>query len=292
MNKKLLAIAVGAALVAPMASMADTKVFGDTRVRYSTDTTDMVGMADAATTDSTNSRVRLGVESKLDGVTVKARIKATNGTHGSSVSTIAPDYGYMSVPVGPVTVTGGLMIGNFGNRLTYWDTRPNRVALSTKAGPATIALTFDKMRESGEESEVDKSSTKIIVNAKLPVGMVGVLASSVKDNSAAVTGSAFVPGVQGGGGVDDTPSVAAVAAADASSDTGTETIVYFRGNLPGDVMLMAEYNSRGGDVYKDVDGDAQNALYIHAIKKFGGITGEVAYAAANNGFSADDQRML
>jgi hypothetical protein len=259
MNKNLIALAVSAALVAPMVAVADTTVFGDMRVRYSATTTDNDVMAAEAKDDSTNSRIRVGVESKMDDVTVKLRIKSHDGTHGNGLATIKADYGYMSVPLGPVTVSGGLMVGNFGNKLTYWDTRPNRVALSTKLGADwTGVLTFDKMRESGEADKVDKSSMKIILNGKLPMGKAGLMYNSVEDNAVA------------------------------GDTSGTETILYFNGKVPGDVKLLGEYNSRSGKVFEDADGDASSALYVHGIKQFGAADVHLAYIMTADGFVADD----
>jgi hypothetical protein len=265
MQKNLIALAVSAALVAPMVAVADTTVFGDMRVRYtqSSEDADDALIGDAIKNDQTNSRIRVGVKSEMDGVKVDLRIKSHDGTHGDSLATIKADYGYMSVPVGPVTVSGGLMVGNFGNRLTYWDTRPNRVALSMPFGDWTGVLTFDKVAEGGYSDDEDNSSMKLILNGKLPMGKAGLMLNSVKK----------------GKNVGDV--------------SGSETILYFAGKLPGDVQLLAEYNSRGGDYYKTVDimdatEDQQpSALYLHAIKQFGEIDGQLAFAQTAS-FKADD----
>jgi len=283
MNKKLLAIAISAAIAAPVVASADTTVFGDARVRWFQTAASLDGMADDHKNDNTNSRVRVGVKSEMDGVEVNARIKATNQDHDQNMSpnttaTIAGDYGYMAVPVGPVKIAGGVMVGNFGNRLTYWDTRPHRVVFSTKFGDWNAALTFDKIDEGGTKisptnftaagaytdtsaEEKDVSSNKLILVGKIPTGKLSVMANSVK-----------------AGKTHTAPK---------TDMSGSEFIVAYAGQI-GPVMVLGEYNSRGGDFYKDVDGDAQNAMYLHGIMKFGQVDVQLAYAATANGFTADD----
>jgi len=269
MKKSLIALAVSAAVVAPSFAVADVAVKGDARHRMHqiTTTDDNVDWNES----SSNSRVRIKVEGKGDGYYVKSRFSTADGTEGGGRS-MKSDYGFLGVMLGPVTVEGGRIPDNWGNRFRSWDEDWDGVQALFKAGDMDIALWRSMATEGGiydkdgntpgvGSEDADTSSLGIDVTGKAGMGNFGVRFISTTSEKGA---------------------------ADAS---GSEIDAFYNGKI-GPGMLIAELVSQSGDLNEDVDGDSPQGLYVHWIQKFGDITGEVGFVQTNNYFTADDHFAL
>ena len=138
MKKSLIALAVSAAVIAPSFAAADVTVGGDARVRYNQKT-----MKDDVENDidaSGNSRIRITVDAKSDdGMYMKSRFSTADGTMGGSRD-IKTDYGFIGIPLGPVTIEGGRVQDNWGNRLLSWDEDYDQTAAIFKAGEVDVSI--------------------------------------------------------------------------------------------------------------------------------------------------------
>ncbi len=284
MKKNLIALAVAGAMVAPaVASAADVTLFGDARVRYTMmDSTEKDPLAGNTTYEgaATTSRIRVGFKATEGNTMVTARMKATNGTHGDDVAAgdgnVDVDYGYMSTKIaGMLDVAGGIMVGNWGNKLLFWDTRPNRVLLSTSMiNNVWLGLAFDKGVENYEgvapdlsgnwAGDDDASSMKLLVKAKIAGGHnVGLLYADDENNTAAGT------------------------TADVS---GNILDIYYNGKV-GPVALGVEYYTKSGKQYEVSDTGTLSkadptALMLTAGMPVGPVSLTAMYVNLEDGGSA------
>ena len=276
MKMNLIAVAVAAALTAPMvasAADADISLFADARVRYANfdNTSATGGVSNDNTTAQTDSRVRLGFKAKAGNSMITARMKMTNGTHGAGAAgpasggDVDTDYGYMSTKVaGMIDVAGGRMVANWGNKLLAWDGRVDRVLLSTSMiNNVWIGLSFDKMVENFDgvaptvtgdwKGDDDNSSMKVLVKAKVGAGNLGVLYAMDDNNTAAGT---------------------------TGDVSGNVMDVYYNGKL-GPVALGIEYASKSGKAYETSTVSATSGLAQKADKTALQITASMKAGPAN-----------
>ncbi len=153
--KKLIATAAGLMLVGAMAStaVASVKVSGDARARlYFQDNFDLNDDVDDKD-QKINSRVRIvfnGEEEKSKAF-AKARIKIGDGTFDGGRDTggveVQTDYAYMGMPLGPVTVSAGRQVANFGHKFWGWDGRVDRLKAVWSQDGTTVAAFYDKWVE-------------------------------------------------------------------------------------------------------------------------------------------------
>jgi hypothetical protein len=263
MKKSLIALAVSAAVAVPAIAAAEGSVSGDARFRMHqlTGTDDVVDLNES----SSNSRVRVKVNGKTDMAYVKARFSTADGTAGGG-HVMKSDYGFMGVELGPVTLEGGRIPDNWGNRFRSWDEDWDGIQALFKAGDMDIALWRSMSSEGGPydaetADDADTSSLGIDVTGKAGMGNFGVRFVSTTSEKGA---------------------------ADAS---GSEVDGYYNGKI-GPGMLIASLVSQSGDLNEDPDGDSPSGAYIHWIQKFGPVTGEIGYVTAQNYFTADDHFAL
>jgi hypothetical protein len=191
MNRKLIALAVAGVMAAPLVAQADVSLGGDARVRYYSQTPD--GGDAGAVSDS---RVRLTINATDGNVAgVNYRMKLSNTTHntadGSDKPILATDYAYAYVNTGLVKVSGGVMQITWGTGLVVNDARPNRIILSKGMGGFTVALGFDKIRESGLGVNDDGDKDNMLIFGKTKD--FGLLYVSTQDHAAS-TDVTFVDG--------------------------------------------------------------------------------------------------
>lgn len=153
--KKLIATAAGLMLVGAMASTAaaSVSVSGDARARlYFQDNFDLNDDVDDKD-QKINSRVRIvfnGEEEKSKAF-AKARIKIGDGTFDGGRDTggveVQTDYAYMGMPLGPVTVSAGRQVANFGHKFWGWDGRVDRLKAVWSQEGTTVSAFYDKWVE-------------------------------------------------------------------------------------------------------------------------------------------------
>ena len=258
MKKNLIAVAIAGVLAVPFAAQADIAFSGDARARYNTKTPD--GGDAAALTDS---RVRLGFVAKDgDVASVHYRGYMSTGTHGDGEPAYATDWAFVKANLGPVTVSAGEMLANWGTKLLYWDVRPKRVMISGKAGGHWMGITFDKSTETNnKDTDVpadgkpnpftgndadDKQAIKLLVKGK----NYGLLHSMIEDG--------------------------------AGDKSSTVTDVYYMG-AAGDIKYNVEFVTEGGDA-------EGTSLGANMMMPMGGMTLSAAlinFADGGAGFDAD-----
>jgi hypothetical protein len=267
MKKSLIALAVSAAVALPGFAAADAAtVTGDARYRMASKTTDVDGGAKTIDADS-NHRVRVKVEAKGEGYYVKSRFSTSDDSKGTAGGTaIKADYGFLGVNLGPVTIEGGRVVDNWGNRFFSYDEDYSQVAALFKAGEMDISIWRETAVDGGNYDDntadsADQINTGVDITGKAGMGNFGVrFESDVSEKGAA--------------------------------DMSGSTLAAFYNGQVGPGMLIGSYVSQSGELNEDVDGDSPNGMYVHWIQKFGGITGEVGYVQANNGYTADDHFAL
>jgi hypothetical protein len=158
MKKVILAVA-GLALVGSMATsaMAEFKFSGDARVRgnYKSnfdDTWTAYGTDDdSADAWSTRTRFKIEADTK-GGAYVKTRVRLADAGYDGTANTrnknnnIYTDYAYIGVPMGPVTVEGGL-INRDVTPFLYFDGRADTVQVKYKNDKTGLVAFFDKTEE-------------------------------------------------------------------------------------------------------------------------------------------------
>ncbi|SHO52494.1 porin [Desulfopila aestuarii] len=162
MKKVILAVA-GLALVGTMATsaMAEFKFSGDARARMNYksnfDDTWTAYPADDDSADTWNSRTRFKIEADTKGgAYVKTRVRLAEGTWDGTSNTrnknnnIYTDYAYIGVPMGMVTVEGGL-INRDVTPFLYFDGRADSLQVKYKNDKTGLVVFFDKT----EENEAD-----------------------------------------------------------------------------------------------------------------------------------------
>ncbi|MDH5359893.1 MAG: hypothetical protein OEX03_04970 [Gammaproteobacteria bacterium] len=178
MNKKIISMAVAAALVAPVvAQAADLSFKGDARFRtYHND-------ANGTASTKHDNRVRF-VVTATDGDNM-ATARLTMDGADNAAATASTDYAYVGTKIGPVSLKLGDQRAYFGtNYLVNNAAKPNRVTAMMKAGPATIVIADDV---SPNATPVDNArvSTGVIM-AKVADFNVSVLSNETTTMIAAI----------------------------------------------------------------------------------------------------------
>jgi hypothetical protein len=253
MKKKLIAIAIAAAVAAPLTAQA-IDMSGDARVRYYANDIDTV--AKGAQTDS-----RIGLDIKgEDGQVAMAhvRLEVTNAAHGGTVNTdtadnvdIWVDRAYVKANIGGVTVMGGKTIANWGHKFVVWDAEGDRVHINKAMGDMNFGLIWTKNTEAGMTASTDDSL------------------------DSTTTSLTFVMGKMGGIRFDNTKN-------DATSTTVKRTALYGGAPLGGGWGLGFEF------AQTDAGTDNDQGLMLAAMGKVGATDLTVGYASAADGFSSDN----
>lgn len=258
MKKNLIAIAVAAAVIAPLTAQAAVDVSGDARVRYYTNDRGASDVGGNPNTKGaqTDSRVGLNFQG-TDGKTAmaKARLEITN-THGGAAETINVDHAYIAANVGAgVKVTGGKTVANWGHKFVIWDAAADRVHITKKMGDLAMGLHFTKGTEAGLTATSDDTNDNSTTSVTVKMGKIGGLRYDMMKNET------------GAGSVDN-----------------NRTAFYGGAPLGAGWGLAFEYASTGGDSYTD------NAvgMMLAAAGKVGGADLTVGYATAADGFNSDN----
>jgi len=173
--KKFIAAAAGLALAGSMATtaMAEVTFGGDARARAIT----MSDYTPGGSVSKLDSRVRLVVNAKAKGgATATARIRMAdgmwNGGNGATgnadnAKNIYVDYGFITVPMGPVTVSAGRQIASFSKWFS-WDGRKDRLKMVYKNAATTLVGFYDKNAELTDEvndwlTDKDKNGYGVVV---------------------------------------------------------------------------------------------------------------------------------
>jgi hypothetical protein len=269
MKKSLIAIAVSAAVALPAIASADVTLSGDSRARtHSIET--KIGSSSDTVEASSDSRVRLKIDAKGDGYYMHSRLKYNNGTMGSSKSAVAADYAWIGVELGPVTLEGGRLDDNWGNRLYSWDVPWDGWQALFSAGAVDIAIWRSTNSEGGTYEKK-------------------LAADPGKSDADNITWGADFTGKAGMGNwglrlTSDSLGKGASAASKAVS--GNLVDAFYRGQV-GPGMLLFEGIQESGDYWKDGDGDNPQAVYLHWIHNLGKYYYQVAGAQTSNHFVAD-----
>ena len=203
MNKKVIAMAVTAALAAPMmAQAADISFNGDARYRWGDIKTDV---PDASNSVYDN-RVRVVVTGKTDdGVSATARLSNdVTGASGAtaSASAVTTDYAYITAPL-----MGGMATLDIGDQLATWgagfaikdDFKTGRVKLTVPVGDWSISGAYDPDNVAGSAAVVGKvagwklgllSAGKVTdIFAMGKAGPVGLTAENFTNGDSTATGT-------------------------------------------------------------------------------------------------------
>ncbi len=155
--KKFIAAAAGLLLTGALVTTASAAVSfsGDARLRGYYEKDYDFGAVPATNEKKvfTNSRYRVKVHADAaGGAYVRARIKISDGTHGtdpSSKTGVTSDYMYLGVPMGPVTIEGGRMPANV-TTFFLWDRRYDMVVGKWSNEMTAIEVWYNKLLESGD----------------------------------------------------------------------------------------------------------------------------------------------
>jgi hypothetical protein len=166
-------------MLAAMAATAyaDVTLSGDARVRgtwkMNYDTNDAVDQDERFY----DQRVRVKLDAKVSGVTLKTRLHLFGGGNyrwdgASNDNSVVTDYAYLVVPVGKsVTVTAGRQKASFGMGLFIKDATKDRLKIALKGGANTKLIFFaDKAVETDNDSYNnldDKDAYGAIIKTKL-----------------------------------------------------------------------------------------------------------------------------
>lgn len=153
MKKKLIAIAIAAAVAAPLTAQAAVTVSGDAEFKMNhQETTSYVGAPNETHGGwSGTNRVRVKVDADVaGGVSVHTRFRTTSGMDNSAAGaigalTVDTDYAYIKVPVGPVTLQMGDQLATWGTKYFAEGTRKdNRLkAIYKPSNQMTLLATLD-----------------------------------------------------------------------------------------------------------------------------------------------------
>jgi len=216
---------------------------------------------------SGNSRVRVKIDAKGDGYFMHSRINSDNKFDGGN-STLKGEYGWVGVELGPVTLEGGRLNDNWGNRLFSWDFNWDGIQASFNAGPVDIAIWRATNAEGGpyDKKGVTLTQTKDGDNITLGLDITGK--AGMGQYGVRFQNDSIGKGATG------------------TSVSGSVIDAFYRGQV-GPGMLLAEVNQQSGDYHKDVDGDSPQALYVHWIQNLGKFYYQAAIAQTSNHFVAD-----
>jgi hypothetical protein len=266
MKKKLIAIAIAAAVAAPLTAQA-IDMSGDARVRYyDNSVSELMGSAAAkAEGAQTDSRIGLNI-SGADGETAmaKVRLEVVN-THGATAdATVTVDHAYISANVGAgVKVTGGKTIANWGHKFYIWDADGDRVSITKSLGDMNFGLHFSKARETGMK----------LATASAPFTNIPLNADD--DNDKSGTHLTFTMGKMGGIRHD-------IVEDDTAGTKVKTTALYGGAPLPGGWGLGFEF------VTSDEGTDNNRGLMLAGMGKVADVALTVGYASAADGYSSDN----
>jgi hypothetical protein len=268
--KKILVLAITTIMVFGFASfaMADVELGGDARVRgiwqRNHDAVDTVpdGMR------TWDQRVRLNLTATVDDVKVVTRMTVSEGTWGDQVKGADPvgnvyldtdDYAYIVTPVGPVTISAGRQLANWGNKYLSWGSPKNRFKIIYKTdGGITTGFFIDKNTDR-DRGDLDGDNDSYVIPV---IGTFGDLKA----------GLLLVHNVNNG-------------FAGGKSTTGNMVDVFVSGDAGG-MSVKGEFAMMMGDNY-DVAGSARMGMMAEVAMDMDGmkVTGTLAFA--DNGYSAN-----
>ena len=135
------------------AAQADVKFSGDARFRG---ITKQDYSATADNISKLDSRIRIKVKATAKGgASINARIRMIDGMwdggrgptgNAADPKNIYVDYAYITVPMGPIAISGGRQIKNFSPWFS-WDGRADRLKAVYKTGGTTLVGFYDKNAE-------------------------------------------------------------------------------------------------------------------------------------------------
>jgi hypothetical protein len=257
MKKKLIAIAIAAAVAAPLAAQAAVEMSGDARVRYYTNDVTTHAMApakDGMKGALTDSRVGLNITA-TDGDVAMAKVRLevqgnSGDVHGDSTDSIYVDTASLAANVGAgVTVTAGKIVSTWGHELYISDSSGDKVDIAKKMGDMKFGLTFTKVNEAG------------------------IAASADDKGDTSKTSLYFIMGKMGGIRHDAT---------DTAGVKKATTALYGGAPLGGGWGLGFEYASLSGT------SNTGSGLLLAAMGKAAGADLTVGYAKATDNFKTSD----
>jgi hypothetical protein len=162
--KKIFFVIVCTMLLLGIASyaMAATEVTigGDVRVRgiwkWDWDFDNSNETIASGTSRNWDQRMRVKIDAKVDKVEAHTRMTVSEGVWGQSatyggVSLHDDDYAYLVVPVGPVTITAGRQLADWGNKFLVWNAGVDRFKMIYKVDDTlTTGLFLDKSVEKSD----------------------------------------------------------------------------------------------------------------------------------------------
>lgn len=290
--KKFIAAAAGLALVGMASSaMAEVTFGGSARARAIL----QEGYTKDRSVTKLDSRVRLKVNAKAKGgAFAKARIRMADGMwdggagatgNAADDKNIWVDYGYIGVPMGPVTVSAGRQIAAF-SKWFAWDGRKDRIKVAYKNAGTTIVAFYDKNAELTDDATtaatttvVAADGTAVTLTGTTPNGD-GVSSDWTADND--VNGYGLVVAQKFGDwkakaiavyGQDETPT-------SNNSIVGSVNVT----GKAGPVSVAAEFS------VKDFENaaDTQMGGYVQLGTQFGAVSATVIGGMTMDGFKADN----
>jgi len=271
MKKKLIAIAIAAAVAAPLTAQAGIDMSGDARVRYYTNDIDANAPNPAMKGAQTDSRVSLNITGTDGKVAMaKVRLEIVNGgavgggapAHGGNAETINVDHAYISANVGAgVRVTGGKTIANWGHKFVLWDSPGDRVSITKKMGDMAFGLHFSKGFEAGLAASTDDKQDTSGTHLTFTMGKMGGIRHDIVKNDAAGT-------------------------------EGKRTALYGGAPLVDGWGLGFSYATVSGDAQASLNGsdggDNATGLMLAAMGKVADTDLTVGYSSAADGFNTDN----
>jgi len=302
MNKKLLAIAVAAAMVAPMVAQAvDTTISGSARVRAID-----IHKADDTDKDTNfeqkkyyDQRVRIKIDAKLTkkdagkgidptGTAVHTRFTISDGKFDATRNTrkqhpteadasgVLTDYAYLSVPIGPGTLNAGLQLASWGNAMMTWAVKKDRIKYTLPlAGGMKVVLFTDKVLEASDtdkEEGMDYDTMAAAFIAPVMGGKAGLLYVNQNKRDG-----------------DSDHKTGKVNGTEAKKGVSGSTIDVFLNGKIGNIGLMAEFVSKSGEVNETGNGEqkAPKAFFVAATLPIGAMSLTVAGISTDR-FAVDD----
>jgi len=202
MKKKLIAIAIAAAVAAPLTAQAAATLSGDAEFGMKNFSEGaLFGMTNAKGWNGYN-RVRVKVDADLGGgVGVHTRLRMNlgmdNETDGGSSNAVRTDYAYLTAKVGPAALTMGDQLATWGTKVFIEGaTKQNRLVATFKpSGALTAKLIMDPYMDGAE----GKPQIGFAVVSKLSNMMTaGLLYIGEKDPATDAENNIFVKGQMNG----------------------------------------------------------------------------------------------
>jgi len=246
-------------------AFADVTLGGDARVRGIWKSNYDMNSDSDADDRYYDYRIRLKADVNVDKVQVKSRISLTDWNEAWDGSTLKRtnvlfDYGYLVVPVGPVTVTAGKVVVDWGNKFYVWDARQYRLILEAKAGNGVVKAFTQKDVETrattGDDNLKDKDTYGLLYAGKFDNFNAGILGLYTND-------------------------------ARTNGKDGQILDVFLNGSAGG-VGISAELAYKSGDLNEDSAGNNPVGGFVSVSKGIDALTVSGAFAYAANGYAADD----